>query len=56
MEATPGIEPGCTDLQSMRQVRITKDLAANSVAFRRLIDGGSKLGLNEPEPGRYAKH
>ena len=32
MEATPGIEPGCTDLQSMRQVRIAKGLAANQGA------------------------
>ena len=35
LEATPGIEPGCTDLQSMRQVRITKGLAANQGAWRR---------------------
>jgi hypothetical protein len=29
LEATPGIEPGCTDLQSMRQIRSFNALAAN---------------------------
>ena len=29
LEATPGIEPGCTDLQSMRQRHLINGLAAN---------------------------
>ena len=32
VEATPGIEPGCTDLQSTWVTRIIKDLAANRVS------------------------
>ena len=49
-----------TRLPSLKQhlaaIAIVFEFVNPVPAFRRLIYRGSKLGLNEPEPCRYAKH
>ena len=42
--------------QHLRAVAIVFDFVNPMLALWRLIDRGSKLGLDEPEPCRYAKH
>jgi hypothetical protein len=40
----------------LRAVAIVFDFVNPVLAFRRLIDRGSKLWLDKPEAGSYAKH
>jgi hypothetical protein len=42
--------------QHLRAVAIVFDFVNPMLAFGRLIDRGSKLGLDESQPCRYAKH
>ena len=42
--------------QHLASIAIVFEFVNPVLAFGRLIDRGSKLGLNEPEPCRYAKH